>query len=286
MADQQGTADSYHRPATIEAALAIAASGRARPLGGATDLYPASGAGPLPGMMLDLTAIPDLAGISAGGAGLRIGATTTWATIARAELPPACQALQEAARQVGGRQVQESATIAGNLCNASPAADGMPPLLALDAEVTLASSRGSRNLPLAAFVTGPRATARAADEIVISLQIPASALAGRSRFLKLGARAHLVISIAMVAVRLDADGAGRIRQAALAVGACGPVAQRLPAAETALVGLPLCDAAGALSSGHVAALRPIDDIRASADYRREAALELLRRALDDLAGGA
>ena len=285
MADQ-GTADTYERPRTLDAALRLMAGGEARPLAGGSDLYPAAGDRGLRGAFIDLTAIPGLRGLAATPDGLRIGATTPWAEIVRADLPEACAALRQAARQVGGRQVQETGTVAGNLCNASPAADGMPPLLALEAEVELASLRGLRRLPLARFVTGPRRTARAADEILTAVLIPAPALAGRSRFLKLGARAHLVISIAMVAARLVTDAGGRIREAALAVGACGPVATRQPAAEAAMLGRTPAEAARALAPDQFAALAPIDDIRASAAYRREAALELARRALADLAEGS
>jgi CO/xanthine dehydrogenase FAD-binding subunit len=180
---------------------------------------------------------------------------------------------------VGGRQVQEAGTIAGNLCNASPAADGVPPLLVLDAEVELAGARGTRRIPLERFITGPRRTAREPGEIVTALRVPAAALAGRSRFLKLGARRHLVISIAMVAVRLDLSG-GRIARAALAVGSCSPVARRLPGVEAALAGLRAEAAADGIDGTEVArALDPIDDVRGGAAYRAEVAAELLRRAV-------
>lgn len=276
--------DAYERPPTLAGALKLLGRGGWRPLGGGTDLYPANGAGGLRGAILDLTAIPDLRGITATPEGLRIGAATTWAAIARADLPEGCAALQAAARQVGGRQVQEAGTVGGNLCNASPAADGVPPLLVLDAAVELASQRGTRRLALADFLLGPRRTARAPDELVTAILIPAAALSGRSVFLKLGARAHLVISIAMVAARVVLDGQGRIRAAALAVGSCGPVACRLPAAEAAALGRTPSDAARALGPGHLAGLAPIDDIRATADYRRRAALDLVRRALADPQG--
>jgi CO/xanthine dehydrogenase FAD-binding subunit len=160
-------------------------------------------------------------------------------------------------------------------------------LLALDAEVELAGPKGSRRLPLATFLTGPRATARRPDEILTAVLIPAAALAGRSTFLKLGARRYLVISIAMVAVRLAAAD-GRISAAALAVGACGPVATRLPELEARLIGAPAAPALAERieAAALAAALRPIDDVRACAAYRSDAAAELLRRALRELLGGA
>jgi CO/xanthine dehydrogenase FAD-binding subunit len=274
---------SYIRPGALADALARLADGTHSVLAGGTDLYPAAVGGALPGALLDITAIRELAGITRTPDGLRIGATTTWSAIAAASLPPACDGLRAAAREVGGVQIQNAGTIAGNLCTASPAADGVPPLLTLDAEVELASAAGARRLPLTRFLTGPRRTDRRADELLTAVRIPAGALSGRATFRKLGARRHLVISIAMVAARLDiADGA--IRAAALAVGACGPVATRLPTVEAALAGAPATpDVATRIDLAAVAAaLAPIDDIRADARYRADAAAELLRRAVAEL----
>ena len=181
--------------------------------------------------------------------------------------------------QIGGRQIQNVGTIGGNLCNASPAADGVPPLLVLGAEVEIVSPTGIRRILLEAFITGPRQTALAADEILVAICIPAVGLLGQSAFLKLGARAYLVISIAMVAVRLVVD-QGRVRHAFLAVGACSGVARRLRGVEAALVNTPIGTAAACVNDADVAAaLAPIDDIRATAAYRAEVASELLRRAI-------
>lgn len=213
---------------------------------------------------------------------MRIGAAVRWADIAQANLPPALAGLQQAARQVGGRQIQNVGTVAGNICNASPAADGVPPLLTLDAEVELASAAGRRRMPLAAFITGPRRTERATDELVIALHLPGQALAGRSVFLKLGARAHLVISIASVAARCVTEG-GIVTDIALSVGACAPVPRRLGRVEAALRGRPVDGLAGhVLPQDVLADLAPVGDIRASAEYRAEAAVELLRRAVTEV----
>ncbi len=263
----------------MEAAVKRLGDGPFRVLAGGTDLYPAGAGAALVGDVVDLTALPDLRGIRPEGGGLRIGACTTWSDIAEAGLPPALAGLQAAARQVGGRQVQNSGTLGGNLCNASPAADGVPPLLTLEAEVELTSARGTRRLGLADFLIGPRKTALAADEIMSAVILPEAALQGQGHFEKLGARAYLVISIAMVAARVEVEG-GKIRRLALAVGSCGPVARRLPGLEAALVGLPLTEAAGRVSETDLAAvLSPIDDIRATAGYRLGAATELVRRVL-------
>lgn len=267
----------FARPASLPQALRLLGQGGWRLLAGGTDLYPGAGSR-LSGAVLDLTGIDGLAGISQAG-DLRIGAATSWATIAASSLPPALDALQAAARVVGGRQVQVAGTIGGNLCNASPAADGVPPLLVLDAEVELVSLSATRRLRLADFLLGPRRTALQPDEMLAAVIIPEPALQGRSAFVKLGARSHLVISIAMVAARLVVD-QGRVTGAALAVGSCSGTAQRLAAVEAALVGAPSASAADLIRAEDVAAaLAPIDDVRATADYRHAAAVELLRRAV-------
>jgi len=269
----------YLRPGNLQEALDGLARAPAVVAAGCTDLFPATERPALDGPVLDITGIKALRGITETGDGWRIGATTTWTDIARAALPPGFDMLKQAAQEVGSAQIQNAGTIAGNLCNASPAADGVPPLLALDATVELASATGTRTLPLSAFITGPRATARQPGEILTALHIPRDAGQGASRFLKLGARRYLVISIAMVAARIVAT-QGRAAHVALAIGACGPVATRLPEVERALTGLPLCDLPGAIDADQVgAALSPIDDLRGDAAYRRHAAAALLRRAV-------
>jgi CO/xanthine dehydrogenase FAD-binding subunit len=271
----------YACPETLTEALGILARG-GRVLAGGTDLYPGAGTR-LSGPVVDLAKVADLAGLTLG-AGLRIGAGTSWTAIAEAALPPALRALQQAARQVGGRQVQNAGTLGGNLCNASPAADGVPPLLALGAGVELVSASGTRRLPLQDFLLGPRRTALQPTELLAAVLIPEPGLRGRSAFVKLGARTHLVISIAMVAARVEVD-AGRVTAAAVAVGACSPVAVRLPRVEAALVGASAADAPGRVRAEDVvAALAPIDDVRATAAYRRDAAVDLVRRAVAEALG--
>lgn len=262
-------------PADLPEALALLAGGGARVVAGATDLYPAVTGADLPGDVLDIAGLAALRGIAPDGAGLRIGACTTWAEIAGADLPPALLALQQAAVQVGGRQIQTAGTIGGNLCNASPAADGVPPLMACGAVVELASAAGVRRMALGDFLTGPRRTALAPGEVLTAVLVPD--LAGRSAFVKLGARAHLVISIAMVAARVELA-RGVITRAAVAVGACAPVACRLPGVEAALPG----QSPGTLRidpATVAAALSPIDDPRATAAYLLTAAVELVGRAI-------
>jgi CO/xanthine dehydrogenase FAD-binding subunit len=267
----------YVRPTRLTQAVALMAEGGWRVLAGATDLYPGAGAR-LQGPVLDITGLGELTGLVQDG-GLRIGAGTSWGEIVGTDLPPACQALQQAARVVGGRQIQAAGTIGGNLCNASPAADGVPPLMALGAEVELVSVRGIRRLKLDEFILGPRRTALAPDELMTAILVPEAGLLGRSAFVKLGARSHLVISIAMVAARLVVA-EDRVAAASLAVGACSPVARRLPEVEAALLGAKIGDAVARVRADAVGrALAPIDDVRASATYRGQAAVELLRRAV-------
>jgi CO/xanthine dehydrogenase FAD-binding subunit len=276
----------YDRPATLPDALAILAGAPRTVLAGGTDLYPATTAPALEGPVLDITGLGELRGIRRDGEGFRIGACTTWAEVRGAPLPPAFDALRAAAAEVGGRQIQNAGTVAGNLCNASPAADGVPPLLALDAEVELASAGGRRRLPLAAFLRGPRVTDRRPDELMTAVLVPPGAVRGRSAFLKVGARRYLVISIVMVAARLVIND-GLVREAALALGACGPVATRLPACERRLAGAPASSVAERIFPAEVAAeLRPISDVRADAEYRIEAAVTLLRRAVAGIGDAA
>lgn len=275
----------YARPTTIdEATRAMAAEG-ALAVSGGTDVYPAHVGRPLLRPLVDLSRVEGLRGIAEAADGVRIGAATTWTDIIRAQLPPAFDGLRAAAREVGSVQIQNRGTIAGNLCNASPAADGVPPLLSLDASVEIASPQGRRVLPLSSFITGYRRTALAPGEIVTAVLVPRPAPAARSAFVKLGARRYLVISILMAAAVVEKDGQGRIARACVAVGAASPVAQRLPALEADLRGFAGKPSA-IVEPRHLAGLAPIDDVRATAAYRREAALAAVAEALDIAAGAA
>jgi CO/xanthine dehydrogenase FAD-binding subunit len=252
-------------------------------LAGGTDFYPARVGRPVTEDILDIGAIAALRGISETADGWRVGATTTWSELVEAGLPPLFDGLKQAAREVGGRQIQNAGTIAGNICNASPAADGMPALLALEAEVEVASRDGARRLPLGAFVTGVRKTALLPGELVTALHVPRPKHEARSAFLKLGARRYLVISIAMASVVVEVSNR-TVAATRIAVGACSPVAQRLPDLERTLVGAPVDAHLGErVEPRHLAPLSPIDDVRGSAGYRGEVALVLLRRLLSEVA---
>jgi CO/xanthine dehydrogenase FAD-binding subunit len=280
----------YGRPDDLGQALELLSTHRPAVLAGGTDFYPARVGRPVPSAVLDLSRIAGLRGIVRSAQGWRIGALTTWTDVARTPLPALFAGLREAALEIGGPQVQNRGTIGGNLCNASPAADGAPVLLALDAVVELASRRGRRTLALADFLLGPRRTALADDELLVAVHVPARSTAARSRFLKLGARRYLVISIAMVAAALDVDAQGRVVSLGLAVGSCAATARRLPALEARLLGVQRAglgvQAAAALRDAApllLAPLSPIDDVRGSAHYRLDAVATLLPRALEDLA---
>lgn len=276
----------YARPGDLAEALRLRGQG-AQIIAGGTDFYPVRVGKPLfdpeVSCVLDLTALAELEGIAPGGPWHRIGALTTWTTIADSALPAEFACLQAAAREIGGRQIQNRGTIGGNLCNASPAADGVPALLALGAEVELLSASGARRLMLEDFIRGPRQTALRADEILAAILVPKPRGAAVSAFLKLGARKYLVISIVMAAGCLEVVD-GLIAEARIAIGACSPVARRLPKLEAALLGRPVDgDLAQLVGVEHLAELAPIDDVRASAAYRGEAALIVLRRLLAELA---
>ena len=226
---------SFSRPASVAEALALLADPATTPLAGGTDYF-ANRVGQLPGgRLVDLSGVDALKGIRLqADDSWRIGAATTWTAVLRAELPPAFDGLKLAAREVGGVQIQNCGTVGGNLCNASPAADGVP-------------ARASR---------------------------------GRSHFAKLGARRYLLISIVMAAANVEVGPQGRIVRAAVAVGACSPVARRLPALEARLTGMAATGVAGLrLQESDLQGLDPIDDIRATRAYRIDAATELVRRVL-------
>jgi CO/xanthine dehydrogenase FAD-binding subunit len=272
----------YLRPTRLDEALQALTRSRTV-LAGGTDFYPARVGRTIDEDVLDITGIAALRGITPSDDGWRLGATTTWSELLDTPLPPSFDGLKQAAREVGGRQIQNAGTLAGNLCNASPAADGVPPLLALDAEVELAGPAGSRRLPLSAFITGNRRTALRPGELMVAIHVRQLTHDARSAFYKLGARRYLVISIAMAAATLEID-AGRVASARIAVGACSAVAQRLPLLEAALAGAAIDHRLGnRVEAAHLEPLKPIDDVRGSAAYRRDAVITVLRRLLASFA---
>ena len=163
----------YSRPRTLDEAVHVLTRDGGQILSGGTDFFPALGDRPVPDRILDISALTELKGITIEAKCIRLGGLATWSEVLAAPLPRCFDALKSAAREIGGIQIQNRGTIAGNLCNASPAADGVPPLLALDAEVELVSAAGRRRVPLADFIVGNRKTLRRPDEILATVIVPA-----------------------------------------------------------------------------------------------------------------
>jgi CO/xanthine dehydrogenase FAD-binding subunit len=274
----------YFRPNSLQDALNVLADTRATILAGGTDVFPALGDRPLCGPVLDISGLTEIRGIQTKAEHIVFGARTTWTEVLSAPLPRGFDGLKAAAREVGSVQIQNAATIAGNLCNASPAADGVAALLALDAELVLSSHGASRALPLSEFILGNRKTARRPDELLTSILVPRRVENAVSTFLKLGARRYLVISIVMVAANLVVDTTGRIREALICVGSCSAAALRLAELERLLLGQTARPGLGKIvTPDHLSRLSPIDDVRATAEYRRDAAFTLVGRALETCA---
>jgi CO/xanthine dehydrogenase FAD-binding subunit len=271
---------TYFAPTDLASALDFLSAGERGVVAGCTDYFPSLKAGEGSKALLDVSRIDGFRGISQADAGWRIGAATTWTDIVQADLPPAFDGLKLAAREVGSVQIQIRGTIAGNICNASPAADGVPPLLALNAQVEIASTTRTYQVPLSEFITGVRQTRLGSGELVSAILVPEVPDAMTSGFLKLGSRTHLVISIVMAAACLDVV-EGQIKEARVAVGSCSPVAKRLPALERGLVGLTAADVQtlDMQGLGALAVLTPISDVRGSDTYRLDVAEELCRRVI-------
>ncbi|WP_109311134.1 xanthine dehydrogenase family protein subunit M [Ruegeria sp. AU67] len=267
----------YLSPNTLDDAFDLLTSKDLTVVAGGTDFFPSRQRHELHTDILDVTRINGLSGIQLVDDRWRIGATTSWTDIAGANLPVAFRGLQMAAREVGSLQIQNSGTIAGNLCNASPAADGVPPLLTLEASVELGSARGFREVPLSKFITGVRKTALSGDEIVTAIYLPDPPKGTVGHFEKLGARRYLVISITMTSVIIGLDENRRINYARVAVGAASAVAQRLVQLEADLIGKS--PETVEVSSEHLAPLSPIDDVRGDAAFRLDSVTEQCVRAI-------
>jgi CO/xanthine dehydrogenase FAD-binding subunit len=270
----------FENPVELHEAYSILETGDWKILAGGTDFYPSLNGEVPKTNVLDITNLKSINGIYRDENGdWHIGALTTWTDVIEEDLPPSFDGLKLSAREVGSVQIQNRATIVGNICNASPAADGVPPLLTLGAQVKIGSLAGERRMPLSEFIQGSRKTALKPGEIVIGIFITTNSTSGVSSFLKLGARKYLVISISMVAARIHVID-GRISDAALAVGSCSQVAQRLSALESLLVGREANrDIAKIIKQEHFASLAPIDDVRATKNYRMHAAKEMVERVL-------
>ncbi|MBI2218976.1 MAG: xanthine dehydrogenase family protein subunit M [Candidatus Rokubacteria bacterium] len=274
----------YHEPTSIAEAVELAArfGDEARFLAGGTDLLIQIQRGRIaPRHVIGLHRVPGLTGVETNGR-IVLGGGVTHRTIERTPaFGGALRGLVEGAEVIGGHQVRNVGTVAGNIVNASPAADLVPVLLALDADVTLAGTRGERTLSLERFLLGPGHTDRHPDELLTAVTMPGLPARSATAFLKAGRRKAMEISVACVAARLTLDAAGeRCLAARIALGAVAPTTVRVHAAERALEGQPLTAEAlrraGALAAE---AAQPISDVRASAGFRRHLVSVLVPRAL-------
>lgn len=273
----------YFRPEYLSDALELLSARKLTILAGGTDYYPTKVGELLDDPILDITGIKSLSGIEKTVDGWRIGPTTTWSEIFETDLPPQFDGLKAAAAEVGGYQIQNSGTIAGNICNASPAADGVPALLSLCAEVELSHELGVDRISLKDFILGNRRTKLQSYEILTNIFIPSThPLRSKSSFLKLGSRRYLVISTVMVAGLVEWDEQFRISKCKITVGACSEVALPLSELESNLIGVDLSEnLENKLEASHFAELSPLNDVRATADYRVTSAFTLVKRMLKD-----
>ena len=246
-------------------------------------------------MNVDLAGIGELSGVGAdtGTGEIRIGATTTMRDLlaVSATQPPAPalpDALRDAARLLGGRQIQAVATVGGNLCNAAPSAETATPLLAHDAGAVIAGPAGSRTVPLAELFAGPGRVALAPGELLTAVCLPAPGAGDGSAYRRLDLRRSVDIAVVGASAAVRVEG-GQITRARLAIGAVAPTPRRVPEAERTLAGVPLSEVDPVLDT--VARLcqdaaSPIDDVRASAEYRRAMVAVVVRRALSAALGRA
>jgi len=276
------------RPTSLaEAYLALAGS-PIRPIAGGTDLMVAltGELGDPPERILDLWKLDELRGIALDGDAVAIGALTTYTEIRRSAI---CRehlpALVEAAATIGASQIQNRGTLGGNIANASPAGDTLPVLLALDASLVCGSMRGERTLAAEAFWTAYRTTALAPDELLLRVRIPLAA--GReTRFRKIGTRRAQAISKVVLALSyLDAGPSAPWRSVRLALGSVAPTPIRARATEAVLEGRrPDPETADRAAEALAGELRPIDDVRSTAEYRRLVAARVLHRMIREAGG--
>jgi carbon-monoxide dehydrogenase medium subunit len=271
----------YRAPSRLDEAIALLAGEGARSLAGGTDLMVQMRSGRLnPGRIVDLKRIPEMLGVREVAGGFEIGAATACAAIGEhAALAAAWPGVVEAARLIGSAQVQGRASLGGNLCNASPAADSAPALIAAGAVCLIAGPAGRRELPVELLQAGPGRNALAAGEVLVALRLPARAPRSGDAYLRLIPRTEMDIAVVGAGVSLSVDAQGVVSAARVALGAVAPIALRVDAAAQALVGTRLeVPALQALEAAARAACRPIDDKRGTAAYRTRVAGVLARRA--------
>lgn len=273
-----GPMPDYRRPRDLDEAIAVRA---AHPdwmvLAGGTDLMVNANHRPAPAGILDLGRLAAISGVRVADGAIEIGAGATWLEIERAaSVQRHAAPLAAAAREIGALQIQARATLGGNVATSSPVGDSLPVLLALDAELELASPRGRRRVPYREFCTGYRKTQLAADELIAAAHIPIPGPATRTAWRKVGTRRAQSISKVMGAAAVTLDG-DIVVDARIALGAVADRPIRVGAAEAAVRGLRLADAADAAAAAVRAAIHPIDDIRSTAVYRLGVAENVVAR---------
>jgi carbon-monoxide dehydrogenase medium subunit len=274
----------YESPATVAEAVRLlsdAPPGSARVLAGGTDLLVQMRIGRVdPALVVDVKRIPETRGVAVRDGALVIGASLETMTLRRApDLEKNFPGLAEAAALIGSDQIQGRASLGGNLCNASPAADTVPALIVLGAQAEIAGPDGTRRVPIAEFVTGPGSTVLGRGEFLVSLHVPLPAPRSADAYLRLIPRTEMDIAVVGSAVSVTLDAGGTCTAARVVLGAVAPTAIEVPEAAAALIGSTLDDAAlGRAGQAATAACNPIDDMRGTVEYRRKVAAVLTRRA--------
>ncbi|MFV2040124.1 MAG: xanthine dehydrogenase family protein subunit M [Acidimicrobiales bacterium] len=271
----------YAAPTTVEEAQALLADAAgAAVFAGATDLVPQMRAGrPEPSVAVDLKKIDRLMALSQSGHTWTIGAAVPTAELTRNEAFVAdFPGLSHAAGLIGSDQIQNRASLGGNLCNGSPAADSVPALVVNQARAVIVGSHGTRTVPVDEVVTGPGTTSLAPGEFVVEFQIDQPAENTADAYLRITPRTEMDIAIVGAAARITMDNADNCTAACIALGAVAPTVVRVSEAEAALVGGPITDQSlAAVAAAATAACNPIDDKRGTIVYRRQVAGVLARR---------
>lgn len=275
---------SLHRPKTLREALELLQSlEETRPLAGGTDLLILLRDGATRAKhLVDLSQVEELRYIREGDGVIHIGAMTTFSQLLRSKLiAEKAPLLKEASTSTGSIQIRNRGTVGGNLCNASPAADSAPPLLVLDANAAISSIQHTRRIPLAELFAGPKMNSLRPGELLTEIEFRVPPTKSGTSFHKLGRRQSLTLSLVNAAAYLALDG-DLCEDARVALGAVASTPLRMLPVEEMLEGRkPSHGLIQKAASACRDFVDPVDDIRASAEYRREMACVLTRRALTD-----
>ena len=273
----------YERPETIDAAVALLAGApsRTRVLAGGTDLLVQLRAGMIePDVVVDIKAIPSMRAIAEEDGGFRIGAAVAGAELSEhAGVKRLWPGVVEAVDLIGSTQIQGRCSMVGNLCNASPAADSVPAMIAANVVVRIVGPGGERELPVEQMVTGPGQTVLTDGEIVTSVFLPARPKNSGDAYLRFIPRTEMDIAVVGAGINVTLDEDGLCTAARVGLGAVAATPLLVPEAAAALIGTPIDDPAlESLGSAASAACRPIDDKRGTVEYRTKVAGVLARRA--------